>query len=353
MKKTLLLATAFMTALVSVPYTTESEMINAEAQYALELSIDTMEIPKNWMTLTSNYRVELPVRVSNNPGIESIRFLAKKADNIPDVLSATFNRNKIPFDGVGTGTWFGFKNVEVVYTMGDDVYYDANDIICYMAIYIPEDAAVGDYFSVDFAPECITQGNEFCFKKDGTWFGIENFGKLTGGGVLIVEDRPLYGTVVENNDPPAYNEPVTENYEQQQNIPASADNNTVDNNNNNNNDSNSNNENNNQNVSKSNGESENETTKTTEKKESSETVTLESAAKTTTVSETAKNMKVTSVTDTIETQTEKEVSDDTKEKTDTSSEKEKKKSYIPAFVTAGIVAAGLIIFLICKKKKNK
>ena len=170
MKKTLLLATAFMAALVAAPYTTESEMINAEAQYALELSIDTMEIPKNWMSLTSNYRVELPVRVSNNPGITSLSFIAKSDKS--GLLVAKHAPNT-PFKGVGCS--FYANNVPIVKLNEqneDDIYYDLNGIICYMYVTIPENADYGDFIEVDFAPEYTTAGqlSEVFYTKTCTIF---------------------------------------------------------------------------------------------------------------------------------------------------------------------------------------
>ena len=188
--RSLLIAVIFSIS-AALPFTIKTEKAFAEAEYAIELSIETIELPRNWI-IEPNYKVNIPLRVSNNPGITYLSFLVKQSDNTPGILSAKYNKGLIPFEGVGSSYWPGFTNGARITTRGKGAYYDANDIFCHISINIPNDADYGDFFSVDFVPECMEDGDEFSFKKDGILYTVENFGKLTGGGVRIVDDAPLY-----------------------------------------------------------------------------------------------------------------------------------------------------------------
>ena len=353
MKIKTLLAAVIFSASVIFPLTLKTDKAFAEAEYAIEMSIDTWELPRNWI-IKPDYKVELPVRVSNNPGISYLSFLVRKADNVPGRFIATYRKSLIPFGGVNSSSWSGFTNGIRVATYGEDVYYDANDIICYIAIHIPDNAEVGDFYGVEFAPEFMEDEREFSFKKDGVTYSIENFGKLTGGGVRIVEDAPLYRIETDyitepNNEGAVSNEPAPQDQEQpQQNGEQAATNsdnsmgNEADNSSNNNN-------------SDKGNAAESTTVSATE--ESSESKTTTSTSKTTsstTKVSTSESRKTTTVLTEIQSETAETsgVSQDKASEEAVSSE-EKKKSHISELVAGGILAAGVIIFIILQKLTKK
>ena len=191
MKIKLLLIAALFSVSVASTYKADICEVHAEAVYSMGLSIDTMELPINW--IAPSYMIKVPVRVSNNPGISYLTFLARATDNVPESINVTYRSSMIPFSQVSNLYWEEFKNGVRVITMGNDVYYDANDILCYMKIRIPENAQVGDFYGVDFAPECVEDGDEFGFEKDGVFYNEENFCVLQGGGVRITEAKPIHG----------------------------------------------------------------------------------------------------------------------------------------------------------------
>jgi hypothetical protein len=316
------------------------------------LSIDTMELPINW--IAPNYVIKVPVRVSNNPGISYLTFLARATDNVPESINVTYRSSMIPFSQVSNLYWEEFKNGVRVITMGDDVYYDANDILCYMKIRIPENAQVGDFYGVDFAPECVEDGDEFGFEKDGVFYNEENFGVLQGGGVRITEAEPIHGYYDEPDTPDNNNDQRSDNNEPQ-NHDSPVANNDNPSNNNDNNDSKSD-SNGQKNDNKSDSDKGNNVSKT-EKKEDTTTQkgTKVTTTKTKVTTSTTGSDKKTTVSSETTTETVKETKVDITEKNNEESKEEKKKNHIPEFFISGIVIAGVIIFLliqtISKKKK--
>ena len=349
MKVKLLLASVIFLTSIIFPFMGKNDKVFAEAEYAIELSIDTLELPRNWI-IEPNYKVELPVRVSNNPGITYLSFLAKKSDNISGIISVTYNKSLVPFEGIGSSYWPGFPNGARITTRGTGTYYDANDVICYILITIPDDANYGDFFGVDFAPECIEDGDEFSFKKDGILYTEENFGKLIGGGVRIVDDRPLYAVEPDyingaNSNDAVFNETSLQGQEQ----PVTNEEKAASNNQNNDKSS--------EKIEDSNSESysESDTTTTTsitkDASESKTTSTSKTTSKSVSMSDSKKKTTISSKIqiETVETSVVSQY-----ETTDvTASETEKKKKHIPEFVAAGILVAGVIIFLILQKLTRK
>ena len=350
MKIKTLLAAVIFSASVIFPLTVKTDKAYAEAEYAIEMSIDTFELPRNWI-IKPNYKARLPVRVSNNPGVTYLSFLAKKTDNITEIIEGRHNKAEESFAGVGSSYWLGFENGVRISTRGDNIYYDTDGIMCFIEVVIPDDAQIGDFYGVDFAPECQKDGNEFCFKKDGKIYHEENFGKLTGGGVKIVEDAPLYRIETDyitepNNEGAASGEPAPQDQEQpQQNEEQAAPN------------SDNSSENGAENSSNSDKENAAESTTASTTEEPSESKTTTSTSKTTSSTakaSTSESRKTTTVLTEIQSET-AETSEASQEKADKEevSLTEKKKSHIPEFVAGGILAAGVVIFIILQKMTKK
>ena len=351
MKIKSLLISALFSASVICPNMTNVDEVHAEATYSMELSIDTLELPRNW--IEPNYQIEVPVRVSNNPGVTYLTFMVRKSDNVPGYMSATYHREKIAFSDVGTSPSSENPNVTQVVAFGRNVYYDANDVLCYIKISIPQGAEIGDFYSLEFAPECVEDGNEFGFKKDGAFYNEENFSVLNGGGVRIVDDRPKYGEIIQPSTPENNNEQRDENNEPQNNEqPAVNENNSANNNDNSDNKNDSNGQNNrNENPDKGNNANK------TDKKEDVTTqkgTTLTKTKSTTSTTISGSDKKTTVLSETTGDKV-KETKANIVEKNNEETEEEKKNNHIPEFFISGIVSAGVIIFLliqnISKKKK--
>ena len=349
--KSLLISSLFAASVVC-PCAISANEVHAEAVYSMGLSIDTIDLPVNW--IEPDYVVKLPVRVSNNPGISYLSFLARSTDNVPGLISASYRRSMIPFNEISNLYWSEFKNGVRVITIGDDVYYDANDILCYMKIRIPENAEVGDFYGVDFVPECVEDGDEFGFEKDGVFYNEENFGDLQGGGVRIIEAEPLHGDYDQPVTPENNNDQRSDNNEPQNHDSPVANNDNPSNNNDNNDSKSDANGQNNDN--KSDSDKGNNASKT-DKKEAVTTQkgTTVTTTKTKITTSTTGSDKKTTVSSETTTEKVKETKTDITEKNNEETEEEKKKNHIPEFFISGIVSAGVIIFLllqtISKKKK--
>ena len=346
--KTLLAAVIFSVSII-FPLTVKTDKAFAEAEYAIGLCIDTIDCPRNWI-IGPNYTVRVPVRVSNNPGITYLAFLAKQTGNLYKDIYAGYNKNIIPFNGVASSYWPEFENGAKFTTVGDG-YYDLNDVICYIVVTVPDSANVGDFYGLEFAPEFNYDGKGFCFKKDGIRYTIENFGSLTNGGVRIVEDAPLYRIETDyitepNNEGAASSEPAPQDQEQpQQNEEQAAPN------------SDNSSESGAENSSNSDKENAAESTTASTTEEASESKTTTSTSKTTSSTakaSTSKSRKTTTVLTEIQSET-AETSEASQEKTDKEevSLTEKKRSHIPEFVAGGILAAGVVIFIILQKMTKK
>ena len=207
---------------------------------------------------------------------------------------------------------------------------------------------MGDFYGVDFTTEYQREGFEFYFIKDGIRYNEENFGKLTGGGVRIVDDAPLYA--VETDYSNGGNDNVSEQQDREQ--PVSNEENAAPNNENTDK-SNERSEDNNNNSDSDNGAETTTSISATKDAEESKTTTSTSKTTSTTASTSDSKKKTTSSSEikpeTIETTG--ALQEITTEKT--ASETETKKNHIPEFVAAGILAAGVIIFLILQKLTKK
>ena len=347
MKVKLLLASVIFLTSIIFPFMGKNKA-SAEAEYSLELSIDTLELPRNWI-IEPHYKVEVPVRVSNNPGITYLAFLLKQTNNVPESISASYNKSLIPFNGVCSSYWPELGNGSWFSTVGNG-YYDANDIICYIVVRIPEDAQIGDFYSLEFAPEFNKDGIGFVFEKDGKSYTEENFGKLTGGGVRIVDDRPLYAVEPDYINGANTNDAVSnETSLQGQEQPVTSEEKAASNNQNNDKSSEKSEDSN----SESNSESDTNTTTSITKDASESKITSTSKATSKSVS-TSDSKKKTTISSKIQPETvETSVVSQYETTNETASGTEKKKNHIPEFVAAGILIAGVINFLILQKLTKK
>ena len=124
--RSLLIAVIFSIS-AALPFTIKTEKAFAEAEYAIELSIETIELPRNWI-ITPKYKVKLAVSISNNPGVSYLSFIAKNTDNITDLIKGMKNYEELSFRGVGNSYFREYENVVRISTYGDDVYYDTDGI---------------------------------------------------------------------------------------------------------------------------------------------------------------------------------------------------------------------------------
>lgn len=239
---------------VMVPVCINMETVSAE-DYCIELTMETMEIPINY--IESNRIVYVPVNVNNNPGIESLSFVIEKDERITnDVYAVRYS--DFPFGielqsvshkddryiGVQAGCGFG------------DYYYDTNGFFCSLEVTLPQNYSIGDFYSINFYPDEVEGQRSFYFEKNNNKYGKECF-SYVNGGIKIVEavsygNTPELPTPTETETPVINNQPPQNQQETPQNNSQETQN---QNNNNNGNHSNSNNSSNNNNNTLSGGNS--------------------------------------------------------------------------------------------------
>lgn len=175
------------------------------SDYNIELSIDTIEVPVNYVE--SDRRFCVPVRVINNPGIESLNFIVERDSRITANI-CPLRYNDYPF-GTELGAVNILDSITGVYGgyMINDYYYDTDGVFCALEIYLPDHYEVGDFFTISFSSDSYDRLEDTSFFKDGTEYGIENF-SFVNGGIRITEAKerdfmPYETTVTQEQIKPA------------------------------------------------------------------------------------------------------------------------------------------------------
>ncbi len=327
--------------LMVMPYAGHTDTADAEAEYALQLSIDTIEVPRNW--IENGVEIKVPIRITNNPGFDHLTFLVRKTEKA--IISGTIDPIYTTFSRLSNS----YFDEGVVIATGIGSYYDSDGIFGYIELELFHDIEVGDFIPLDFITEDPFDDEKIGFYKGGIYYGQENLTNYENGGILIVDDKPMYGLPCEETtEPPTTQPPAkTTAAKTTAKVQHSSNTNTVQNN-----DSGSD-ENADDTSENDNSTEVTETTGTSAKTTSTKT-TAKTTAKTTvstlTSSETASktDTETTSENTTETTETQTTANNDKKGKMS-----ENQKKLIPIIAVAALAAVGIGTFVILQKKSGK
>lgn len=194
-----------------VPVMNNVQTVSAE-DYCIELTIETLELPINY--IEKDRVAYIPIKVSNNPGIDYLSFVVEKDERITEDAGAV-SYPDFPF-GVElqsmTNTNDRYIGVTAGYGFGD-YYYDTDGLFCAIKVVLPENCSVGDYYSFNFYPDGAGSQRHMKFKKDGMEYGKECFSYVNGG--IKIVDAVSYGDTPEFTTPAETEPPVTNNNQPQ------------------------------------------------------------------------------------------------------------------------------------------
>ncbi|MBP1565014.1 MAG: hypothetical protein J6A58_04575 [Oscillospiraceae bacterium] len=207
------MVSATLLATLLFPAVQNIEYVDA-AEYSIDVVVDTVEIDIN--DIPEDRCVKVGISLYNNPGINGFIFPLEKDDRLE-----FFGRPPLEYPNMSLETIFLADHVRqfsLFYgSLIDDLIFDGN--LCYIKFSLPENIAVGDFFSVNVLSEYIYMGGNnlvdgvpcllSLIDKDLKFHYNENFNSITNGGIRIIGTDPSQ-TDSPQTDPPQTDPPQTD-----------------------------------------------------------------------------------------------------------------------------------------------